>query len=65
MACTNQTWPAIIGLDLGKQTYSGCRLYGESYTKRHNFTGKMTRGEDRRWGSCVRANRKSNEIANL
>ena len=46
MAYTDQTWPAIIGLDIGKQTYSGCRLYGECYVKRHNFTGKMTRGED-------------------
>ena len=45
MVYTNQTWPAIIGLDLGKQTYSGCRLYGEGYTKRHNFTGKMTKDE--------------------
>ena len=44
MAYTNQTWPAIIGLDLGKQTYSGCRLYGEGYASRHNFSGKMTRG---------------------
>ena len=35
-----------MGLDLGKQTYSGCRLYGEGYAKRHNFTGKMTRGDD-------------------
>ena len=46
MAYTHQTWPAIIGLDLGKQAYSGCRLSGEGYEKRHNFTGKMTRGED-------------------
>ena len=46
MAYTDHEWPAIIGLDLGKQTYSGCRIYGEGYTKRHNFTGKMTRGED-------------------
>ena len=46
MAYTNQTWPAVIGLDLGKQTYSGCRLSGEGYAKRHNFTGKMTRGDD-------------------
>ena len=46
MAYTNQTWPAIIGLDLGKQAYSGCRLSGEGYEKRHNFTGKMTRGDD-------------------
>ena len=46
MAYTNQTWPAIIGLDLGKQAYSGCRLSGEGYAKRHNFTGKMTRGDD-------------------
>lgn len=46
MAYTHQTWPAIIGLDLSKQAYSGCRLYGEGYEKRHNFTGKMTRGED-------------------
>ena len=44
MAYTNQTWPAIIGLDLGKHAYSGCRLSGEGYEKRHNFTGKMTRG---------------------
>ena len=46
MTYTNQTWPAIIGLDLGKQAYSGCRLYGEGHAKRHNFTGKMTRGDD-------------------
>ena len=46
MAYTNQTWPAIIGLDLGKQAYSGCRLSGEGYAKRHNFSGKMTRGDD-------------------
>ena len=46
MIYTNQTWPAIIGLDLGKQTYSGCRLHGEGYASRHNFTGKMTRGDD-------------------
>ena len=46
MAYTNQTWPAIIGQDIGKQAYSGCRLYGEGYEKRHNFTGKMTRGDD-------------------
>ena len=46
MAYTNHDWPAIIGLDLGKQTYSGCRLSGEGYAKRHNFTGKMTRGDD-------------------
>ena len=46
MAYTHQTWPAIIGLDIGKQAYSGCRLSGEGYEKRHNFTGKMTRGDD-------------------
>ena len=46
MAYTDHEWPAIIGLDLGKQTYSGCRLSGEGYVKRHNFTGKMTRGGD-------------------
>ena len=46
MAYTNHDWPAIIGLDLGKQAYSGCRLSGEGYAKRHNFTGKMTRGDD-------------------
>ena len=46
MAYTDHEWPAIIGLDLGKQTYSGCRLSGEGYVKRHNFTGKMTRGDD-------------------
>lgn len=45
MSYTNQAWPAIIGLDLGKQTYSGCRLSGEGYAKRHNFTGKMTKDE--------------------
>ena len=37
---------AMIGMDLGKQAYPGCRLSGEGYEKRHNFTGKMTRGDD-------------------
>lgn len=46
MAYTNQEWPGIVGLDLSKQTYAGCRLSGEGYLKRHNFTGKMTKGED-------------------
>ena len=46
MKCTHQTWPSIIGLDLGKQTYYGCRLYGEGYVRRHNFTGKMTKDDD-------------------
>ena len=42
MAYTNQTWPAIIGLDLGKQTYSGCRLYGEGYAC---LLGKINDGD--------------------
>lgn len=46
MAYTHQTWPSIIGLDLGKQTYCGCRLHGEGYVKRHNFTGRMTKDDD-------------------
>lgn len=46
MAYAHQRWPGIIGLDLSKQTYSGCRLAGEGYAKRHNFTGKMTKEAD-------------------
>ena len=45
MAYTHQRWPGIIGLDLSKQTYSGCRLSGEGYVKRRNFTGRMTQDE--------------------
>ena len=45
MAYTHQRWPGIIGLDLSKQTYSGCKLSGEGYTRRRNFNGKMTQGE--------------------
>ena len=45
MVYTHQRWPGIIGLDLSKQTYSGCRLSGEGYTRRRNFTGKMTQDE--------------------
>ena len=45
MAYTHQRWPGIIGLDLGKQTYSGCRLSGEGYVRRRNFTGRMTQDE--------------------
>ena len=39
-------WPGIIGLDLSKKTYSGCRLSGDGYVRRRNFTGKMTKEED-------------------
>ena len=46
MAYTHQRWPGIIGLDLGKQSYSGCRLSEEGYVKRRNFTGKMTKEAD-------------------
>lgn len=45
MVYTHQRWPGIIGLDLSKHTYSGCRLSGEGYTRRRNFTGKMTQDE--------------------
>lgn len=45
MVYTHQRWPGIIGLDLSKQTYSDCRLSGEGYTRRRNFTGKMTQDE--------------------
>ncbi len=45
MAYTHQRWPDIIGLDLSKQTYSGCKLSGEGYTRRRNFNGKMTQDE--------------------
>lgn len=46
MAYTHHEWPGIVGLDLSKKTYSGCRLSGDGYAKRRNFTGKMTREED-------------------
>ena len=46
MAYTHHEWPEIIGLDLSKKTYSGCRLSGDGYVKRRNFTGKMTQEED-------------------
>ena len=46
MAYTHQSWSGIVGLDIGKQDYTGCRLSGEGYVKRRNFTGKMTKGED-------------------
>lgn len=41
MVYTHQRWPGVIGLDLSKQTCSG----GEGYTRRRNFTGKMTQDE--------------------
>lgn len=46
MAYMHHQWPGIVGLDLGKQTYSGCRLSGDGYVRRRNFTGKMTQEED-------------------
>ena len=33
-------------IDLSKKTYSGCRLSGDGYVRRRNFTGKMTQEED-------------------
>ena len=46
MAYTHHEWPGIVGLDLSKKTYSGCRLSGDGYVRRRNFTGKMTQEED-------------------
>ena len=46
MAYTHHEWPGIVGLDLSKKTYSGCRLSGDGYARRRNFTGKMTKEED-------------------
>ena len=46
MAYMHHEWPGIIGLDLSKKTYSGCRLSGDGYVRRRNFTGKMTQEED-------------------
>ena len=46
MAYTHQSWSGIVGLDIGKQDYTGCRLSGEGYVKRRNFTGKMTKEAD-------------------
>ena len=46
MAYMHHEWPGIIGLDLSKKTYSGCRLSGDGYVRRRNFTGKMTKEED-------------------
>ena len=46
MAYTHQSWSGIVGMDIGKQDYTGCRLSGEGYVKRRNFKGKMTKGED-------------------
>lgn len=46
MAYTHHEWPGILGLDLSKQTYSGCRLSGDGYVRRRNFTGNMTQEED-------------------
>ena len=46
MAYTHHEWSGIVGLDLSKKTYSGCRLSGDGYAKRRNFTGKMTKEED-------------------
>ncbi len=42
-------WPGIIGLDLAKQTFKGCRLSEDGYTKRRNFSGKMTMDGEGFW----------------
>lgn len=45
MAYTANSWSRIIGLDLSKQTFSGCILSGEGFTKRKNFHGSMKQDE--------------------
>lgn len=42
-------WPGIIGLDLAKQTFKGCRLSGDGYAKRRNFEGRMTMDGEGYW----------------
>ncbi len=46
MAYAHQRWTGIVGLDLSKRTYSGCRLSEEGYARKHNFTGSMASDED-------------------
>ena len=46
MAYTPESWSRIIGLDLSKQTFKGCILSGEGFTKRRNFGGSMTRDSE-------------------
>ena len=45
MAYTANSWSRIIGLDLSKQTFSGCVLSGEGFTRRKNFHGSMKQDE--------------------
>ena len=62
MAYTHHEWPGIIRLDLSKKTYSGCRLSGDGYVRRRNFTGKMTK-EEKKTGTEGFLTRSSQKIS--